>query len=56
MYQRSPQPREPKSCYFCQQNINRVDYKDVDLLRQFTTGQAKIASTRRTGTAQNTSA
>jgi len=49
-YQTRNQPIEPKTCYFCQQNINYIDYKDVDLLRQFTTGQAKIASTKRTGT------
>jgi len=50
MIPRNQQPQEPKSCYFCQQNINHVDYKDVDLLRQFISGQAKIAATRRTGT------
>ncbi|MBI4709409.1 MAG: 30S ribosomal protein S18 [Candidatus Portnoybacteria bacterium] len=41
---------EKKPCYFCKQNINNIDYKDVDLLRQFLSGQAKILSTRRTGT------
>jgi len=41
---------EPKSCYFCQQNINQIDYKDADLLRQFVSGQAKILSAKRTGT------
>jgi len=49
-YQTKSQPQEPKFCYFCKQNINRIDYKDVDLLRTFLSGQAKIASTRRTGT------
>jgi len=41
---------EPKSCYFCQQNISHIDYKDVDTLRQFISGQAKILSVKRTGT------
>ena len=49
-YQPNNAPQEEKSCYFCKQNINYIDYKDVDLLRQFTTGQAKIAATKRTGT------
>jgi len=40
---------ERKSCYFCQQNTNYIDYKDANLLRGFLSGQAKILPTRRTG-------
>ncbi|MDD5589638.1 MAG: 30S ribosomal protein S18 [Candidatus Portnoybacteria bacterium] len=51
MFPRRPQqPVEKKQCYFCQQNINSIDYKNVELLRQFVSGQAKIFATRRTGT------
>jgi small subunit ribosomal protein S18 len=50
MIPRKQQPVEKKQCYFCQQNINSVDYKNVELLRQFVSGQAKIFATRRTGT------
>jgi len=49
MIQRNQSP-EPKSCYFCKQGINYIDYKNANLLRQFVSGQAKIAATKRTGT------
>ncbi|MDD2731002.1 MAG: 30S ribosomal protein S18 [Candidatus Portnoybacteria bacterium] len=39
-----------KPCYFCQENIQQIDFKDIDLLRQFISGQAKILPPRRTGT------
>jgi len=38
-----------KQCYFCKENINYVDFKNTELLRQFLTGQAKIMPTRRSG-------
>lgn len=41
-----------KSCYLCQNNIGYIDYKNTELLRNFLTGQAKIASPKRTGTCQ----
>lgn len=31
-----------KQCFFCSQNMNEVDYKEVDLLRRFVSSQAKI--------------
>ncbi len=31
-----------KQCFFCSQNINDIDYKEVDLLRRFVSSQAKI--------------
>ena len=31
-----------KQCFFCSQNINEIDYKEVDLLRRFVSSQAKI--------------
>lgn len=34
-------------CYFCNQNIDDIDYKDADLLRQFISAQAKIMPRKR---------
>ncbi|OGN00326.1 MAG: 30S ribosomal protein S18 [Candidatus Yanofskybacteria bacterium RIFCSPHIGHO2_01_FULL_42_12] len=34
-------------CIFCQENINRVDYKNTQFLRKFVTSQFKIGSARR---------
>jgi len=31
-----------QQCFFCSQNIEVIDYKDVDLIRRFTSSQAKI--------------
>ncbi len=38
-----------KPCRFCQKNTPRVDYKDVDTLRQFVTDRGKMLSRRITG-------
>jgi len=38
-----------KTCFFCVEKISAVDYKDVDLLRRFTTAQSKIVARKRTG-------
>jgi small subunit ribosomal protein S18 len=46
----SPQHNEPKSCFFCGNNVNVVDYKDVILLRRHINSAGKILPTRRTGT------
>jgi small subunit ribosomal protein S18 len=40
----------PKQCFFCSQNLNDIDYKDVELLRRFISGQAKIIDPKHTGT------
>lgn len=37
-------------CVFCSQNQRDIDYKDVELLRRFTSGQAKIVDPRYTAT------
>ena len=34
-------------CKFCQDNINRVDYKNTQFLRKYVTSQFKIATSRR---------
>ena len=38
-----------KQCFFCSQNLQEVDYKEVDLLRRFVSGQAKIIDPTHTG-------
>ena len=37
-------------CFFCSQDKKTIDYKEVDLLRRFVSGQAKIIDPRHTGT------
>jgi small subunit ribosomal protein S18 len=39
-----------RSCYFCEEKIDHVDYKDVNTLRQFLTDRGKIRSRRQTST------
>jgi small subunit ribosomal protein S18 len=38
-----------KQCFFCSQNIHDIDYKDVEMLKRFTSGAAKIVSPKHTG-------
>ena len=46
------QPTAPKerSCHFCLNAIDEVDYKDVRLLQRFTSSYGKIVPRRRSGT------
>ena len=39
-----------KYCYFKENNVSEVDYKDVKLLRRFVNDQGKIMPRRVTGT------
>lgn len=39
-----------KVCYFTSNNITRIDYKDVDLLKKFISERGKILPRRVTGT------
>jgi small subunit ribosomal protein S18 len=41
--------KNEKKCYFCENNINDIDYKDTDLLRKFLNFHMKIISAKRTG-------
>lgn len=53
MYKPGVKPRkrtEKKQCYFCTNDIDAFEYKDVTLLKNFLTHQYKIASRVRTGT------
>lgn len=36
-------------CFFCSQNSKVIDYKDIELLRRFVSGQAKIIDPKYTG-------
>ena len=39
-----------KVCYFCENNLDEVDYKDIHTLRKFINVYKKILPRRRTGT------
>lgn len=39
-----------KVCYFTQNKMTKIDFKDVDLLRKFITDRGKILPRRVTGT------
>jgi small subunit ribosomal protein S18 len=39
-----------KVCYFKKNNITHIDYKDVDMLKNFITPNGKISPRRATGT------
>ncbi len=39
-----------KVCRFCQDKIEKIDYKDVSLLKRFTSDRGKILPRRVTGT------
>ncbi len=41
---------EVKSCHFCAQKTDRIDYKDAYLLRRFMNSQGKIYPPKRHGT------
>ncbi|HRY30888.1 MAG TPA: 30S ribosomal protein S18 [Candidatus Paceibacterota bacterium] len=38
-----------KSCFFKENDINNIDYKDVHVLSKFLTPQGRIISNRRSG-------
>ena len=39
-----------KTCYFCDEGVAYIDYKNVRLLRRYLSRYMKIESARRTGT------
>lgn len=48
---RKPERRgRKKVCYFTQNHIEHIDFKDVDLLKKFITDRGKILPRRITGT------
>ena len=39
-----------RQCFFCSQNLKTIDYKEVELLKRFISGQGKIIDPQHTGT------
>lgn len=44
------QATKEKGCFICKNAVKNVDYKDVDLLKRFTTAYGKIMPKKRSGT------
>jgi len=42
--------KKQKHCYFCQNNIASIDYKDAELLRKFLSPYNRILPSRTKGT------
>ncbi len=42
--------QEKKECYFCQNKIDKIDFKDAYFLRRFMNSQGKIYPSKRHGT------
>jgi small subunit ribosomal protein S18 len=40
----------PRQCYFCSQNIDQPDYKDLEIMKKFVSSQAKIVDPKYTST------
>ena len=38
-----------KQCYFSQNNIKHIDYKDIEILKKFLTPHARLMSKKRSG-------
>jgi len=38
-----------KQCYFSQNNINHIDYKDIELLKKFLNPHARMISRKKSG-------
>lgn len=38
-----------KQCFFTQNNIKHIDYKDVDILKKFLNPHARLMSKKKTG-------
>ena len=46
----APRRGRPKVCFFCKEKVVYIDYKDVAMLRRFTSDRGKIRARRVTGT------
>lgn len=47
--QRNNKPNEQRHCPFCVNNVQAIDYKDMNGLRRFTSSYGKIVPKRRSG-------
>jgi|TARA_B100001971_G_C18045710_1_gene460082 small subunit ribosomal protein S18 len=43
------QVEKDKSCFICTNNIKDIDYKDIDVLKRFTSAYGKIMPKKRSG-------
>jgi small subunit ribosomal protein S18 len=50
MQQKGGFKRRRKVCYFTQNKLDHIDFKDVELLKRFTSDRGKILPRRVTGT------
>ncbi|MDZ7798748.1 MAG: 30S ribosomal protein S18 [Patescibacteria group bacterium] len=41
--------RKRKACYFCRNQIEQIDYKDVQILQRHVSGYQKIVPRKRSG-------
>ena len=41
--------QKDRYCYFCVNNVNRIDYKNQQLLRRFISSYSKIVPRKRSG-------
>ncbi len=41
--------KDDKQCYFSQNNIKHIDYKDIELLKKFLNPHGRIFAEKRTG-------
>jgi small subunit ribosomal protein S18 len=48
-----PRTKKKKGCPFTTSGIEKIDYKDIDLLKQFITERGKILPRRITGISQH---
>jgi small subunit ribosomal protein S18 len=37
-------------CFFCSQNLKNIDYKDLEIIKRFVSGQGKIVDPRYSST------
>ena len=37
------------ACYFCQKNVDEIDFKNIDILSRFVSGMYKIKGRRKSG-------
>jgi len=54
----NPQQPKPinqtkKQCYFCYNNINDIDYKDLNVMKRFLSSFAKIVPRKRSNVCQS---
>jgi small subunit ribosomal protein S18 len=42
-------PAKPKQCHFCVNNVDDIDYKDIQTLRRFISSYSKIVPRKRSG-------